>query len=307
MKAEQIVTQEDIRNLLKKHVIDMRLDQTKQSEVDEAYRKFISYLEEMDAHMTGTVLTALGELEYTGLRSGDYLDDPVAGITDGKGFGMVDDFSRGVSVEINVGLDCTGSMSDCDGLYYYNNQMVVNPIGAKHPLFIAPRMFFGSLITRYIYKSIVKAQSHTGSSLKIRAFTWGEGNGFTTSLYTGEVWLRHPNQGGTTNPDYFFKRVREEEFVDSWVKPNRLDLLITDGQFNAGCGETLDRIQDERKESSASLTTVVLRLTTPNHVPYIDEDSLIKHARTFAVSSPDVLAKVMNGFIVDHIINAGQH
>ena len=268
-------------------------------QVAEKYDEFLDILASAETTIGGDVLSHLKAREVFDRREGDFITDPIAGLTTGDGLGY-SNRSKGLALEVNVGLDISASMETADGLdlHYSGNKgnyYTVNTLGMQNPLMIAPRIFFASLCARFIHNAMQNSAEELGASLKAESFTWAGGSsGELTQKYDGDVWFKHPRFGGWTNLTYFLLKMQQKEIEHGHHNAHRLDLVITDAQFNLYDEQVA--INHDRIANGGSVQTVIMGIAgmdTPHHIP----DTFI----WYKVDSPRVLAQVMQTVVQEFL------
>jgi len=238
-----------------------------QDELLRLVMKFNDLLKDLKSSISGDVFDAISREEAGDLRSGEWIDNPVAGVNpnDGHAFGSDTSKRRGTRLQVNLGLDLSASMTSAVGWSTPAAQMKTDT--AKLGYF--PRIFLASMVARHIRSALTETAKETNLSMMVGA--WGFGvQPHDVIPYEGQVWLKFPNSGGT--PLYpLMKAISKYEAESGYPGASRLDLIVTDGAFDETYGwnaepsrfgeggvKGLQNIQYQRTAGGGSLVTVVL-------------------------------------------------
>lgn len=233
--------------------------------------------------------TAIGWRERYSQAEGDWLDDPVAALTTGYGFGEEIRTSRGIRLQVHLCLDCSNSM--------VHNRLASVAQDAMRDMYLGMRM---------------ASQQLPDNSLTVNVWTWAHGDdGKATRHITTKDNLNRtvdnpmgPLEGWWT----------EFDGEDTWISPLlerlekwenahgdpgacRLDIIITDGVLeHVTDARKGDEIQERR---DGSLQTVVL-----NFLPMEDwSDSRVPKRCVQYPATPDNLSALMRSVLGAWLVN----
>lgn len=243
--------------------------------------------------MAGSLQTefaqAIGWRERYSQAEGDWLDDPVAAMTTGYGFGEEVRTSRGIKLQVHLCLDCSNSM-------YHNELAEVSKEAVKN-LYLAMRM---------------ASQQLPDNSLVCNVWCWArDTDGKFVEHVTNDYNLgrTHDNPLGPLD-SYWATFDGEDTYIapllaslEEWEATNgdagacRLDIIVTDGvlEHPADAREG-DRIQERR---DGALQTVML-----NFLPIEDwSDSRVPKRCVQYPATPDNLSALMRGVLGAWLVN----
>lgn len=274
--------------------------------LEEKTVEFMDILDKFDGQVQGSILEAFREktrLDQPG--GGEFISNPV-GVVDGTGeaFGYDERQRGGTKIEVNLALDCSASMACADGVEYESSSdsYVATDLGKSNPLFLAPRLFFASLVMRYLYNGFNAGVAAVGaeSSMKISAYCFAVGHrGQFLNNYNGEVWMRHNDYGGATPILPLWKKFYLRENIDGDANANRLDLIITDGAFNHTDMSVINGIQYDRFASGGTLTTVIVNIAPESLSSWSSKNSVPEYGVIYYTNSPAQLAMVFQQALLD--------
>ena len=274
--------------------------------VVQAYEQFMDALRGLDLDMAGDVMEHLAPHTVRSQEDGEWISDPAAIMTDGHMFGDTIQAAGGGDVRVSVCIDVSGSMLTADGLEISVirnpngrgtiSQTGLNLEGAKNPVLAAPRLFYATLVGRYLLRSLERAQAQTAGRLSVAGYRWAQGrNGTGVGAYGGEVIMWDPNAGEDTVLYSLLQRIHEDEQKLSDPNVARLDLIVTDGVLserdNPLAQESVERLQEERR-ARGPLAEIILNLQPPSNYN-ADRNWRPKGSQHVFVESPAALASIM--------------
>lgn len=301
--------EQEVQKLLSQNFQVLRAGKTPVDfgKVRASYQEFVDALADMEGVHRGMLGSMFDSSELDNQRFGDWIANPTSLITnDNRAFGRVNPERTGMHLRVVIALDGSESMTRADGVAADGDASrlgrrplkgVPNAKGLANPILLAPRMFYASLLARYIYRSLVKAATEMLYPITVKGFifalnTGGSSHGGGVAEYNGEVWLYHPSYGGSTPILPLMKRIQQVEIEDGSATDARLDLVVTDGEFTSYVEDDLDSIQFARVANGGSLRTVFFNITDENQMNAITRVPVFG-SRHYA-ESPQMLAGLLD-------------
>lgn len=231
-----------------------------QDQLVKSYYEFMAIMDGLEGETTGQFLSAFGMKEKRAQRDGDWLSDPVNAFSPERdAFGTHNRRNSGTKLSVSLGIDVSSSMASTPRQAW--------KVRDKNIMDCMPKIFTASLLGRVFYRMLSNIAEQYPNELRFVAYTWAGGDyGELTAPYHGEVWLRHPDMGGSTPIDTYVKRVRESELTDGYATETKLDLVVTDGAFDWDSISLANEVQKERFLYSGGLKSVVINISPMEQV-----------------------------------------
>ena len=184
---------------------------------------------------------------------GDWLDDPVAAVTAGYGFGEEVSTSVGIKLQVNICLDCSNSM-------YYNKLTEVST-AAVRTMYMALKLAGDQLPEgSLVVNAWLWAKGQDGKGIRNLNTDWG--SEFSDDNPLGPM-ANLPSSSGSIGWDGedtwlhpLLQRLGDWEHYNGDAGAYRLDLIISDGMLEHKTDPAKgDKIQDRR---DGNLQTIIL-------------------------------------------------